>query len=101
MSRMAQLLTKAADALEAGEDPFGFNFLSENDVTSTECLDMADKIAFGARVMAWVTENPRDAAKFLEAGSAGMALNAITEALARHLGEMKGGPTDGSGTSDR
>jgi hypothetical protein len=85
MSRMSDLLTKAADALDEGDDPFGINFLSENDVTSTECLDMADKIAFGARMMAWVTEHPRDAAKFLEAGSAGMALNAITEALGRRL----------------
>ena len=86
MRRMTELLNKAADALDAGEDPFHFSFLSENDVTSTECLDLADKIAFGARMMAWVTENPRDAAKFLEAGSAGMALNAITDALSRRLG---------------
>jgi hypothetical protein len=73
MRRMAQLLNKAAGALDAGEDPFSFSFLSEHDVTSTECLDMADLVAFGARLMAWVTEHPRDAAKFLEAGSAGMA----------------------------
>lgn len=83
MSRMADLLDKAADALDDGEDPFGLHFLSENEVESGECLDMAGQMAAGARLLAWVQRHPLDVAKFMEAGSAGMALNVVTGALAR------------------
>lgn len=82
MRRMSYLLTKAADALDDGEDPLALHFLNEHDVTIDECYDMADKLAAGARLIAWATEHPRETAKFLEAGSAGMALDAITRAMA-------------------
>jgi hypothetical protein len=83
MTRQSELLKAAAEALENGEDPFALHFLSEHEVTADECFDMADKIASGARIVAWATENPRRAAKFLESGSAGVAMSAITEALRR------------------
>lgn len=83
MTRQSDLLKSAAEALEQGEDPFGTSFLGQHDVTFDECMDLADKLAAGARIVAWISENPRAAAKFAECGSAGMALDAIAEALSR------------------
>jgi hypothetical protein len=83
MSRMSGLLKTAAGALEQGDDPLHVSFLIEHEVTLDECYDLADHLASGARIMAWVSENPRAAAKFAEAGSAGVAMDAITEALRR------------------
>jgi len=82
MTRMTDLLKNAADALDEGEDPLALSFLSEHDVTLDECYDMAFKLAAGARLIAWATEHPREAAKFIEAGLAGMAMDAITRAMA-------------------
>jgi hypothetical protein len=81
--RQAYLLRRAADGLDNGEHPFGDEFLSGNQVTADECFDMAGLMAAGARVVAWAIDNPRDAAAFLSSGSAGMAMSAITEAMAR------------------
>jgi len=80
---MADLMEEAADYLENGGDPFGSSFLCDHGVTADECMTMADQLAAGARIMAWVQRNPLKAAKFAETGSAGMALDAITQALAR------------------
>jgi len=82
MSRQADLLRAAADGLDQGEQPFCDRFLGEHQVTLDECFDMAANMAAGARIVAWAVENPRDGAAFLASGSAGMAMNAITEALA-------------------
>lgn len=81
--RQAELLRAAADGLDEGGHPFCDEFLSGHQVTLDECFDMAAMMAAGAQVMAWAAENPRDAAAFLASGSAGMALNAVTRALAR------------------
>jgi hypothetical protein len=62
MSRMPDLLRKAADALDDGQIPLMNPFLADNDVTFTECMDMADLMAVGARVVAWALDNPRHAA---------------------------------------
>lgn len=83
MSRQAELLRAAADGLDEGNHPFCDQFLSGHEVTFDECLDMAGLMAEGARIVAWAIENPRDAAAFLASGSAGMALNAVTEALGK------------------
>jgi hypothetical protein len=83
MSRSAQLLKAAADALERGEDPLHFSFLSEHDVESGECLDLADSLALGARLIAWAMENPLKAAAFARNGSAGIALDEITRAMSK------------------
>lgn len=81
--RRADLLRKAADGLDQGDQPFCDAFLGANEVTLDECYDLAEEMASGARIMAWAMENPKDAAAFLASGSAGMALNAITEALSK------------------
>jgi hypothetical protein len=83
VSRRADLLRAAADGLDDANHPFCDEFLSGNKVTFDECFEMAEDMAAGARVLAWAIDNPRDAAAFLASGSAGMALNAVTEALAR------------------
>lgn len=89
--RQAELLRAAADGLDNGEHPFCDEFLSGHQVTLDECFDMAGLMAAGARIVAWAAENPRDAAAFLASGSAGMALNAVTEALTRiNLREVPG-----------
>jgi hypothetical protein len=70
----ADLLRKAADALEAGQDPFALPFLQEHDVTLDQCQSLADQMAIGARVVAAGIEKPRSLA-----GQA--MLTAMVEAL--------------------
>jgi hypothetical protein len=62
MSRMPDLLRKAADALNDGRDPLTLPFLSDNDVTCDECFDMAELMAAGAQAVAWAMDNPKIAA---------------------------------------
>ena len=59
MNRRTELLMAAADALESGENPLSGGFLSEHDVTSDECLALADQLAIGARVVARGLSSPR------------------------------------------
>lgn len=59
MNRRTELLMAAAEALEAGDDPFGGGFLSEHDVTSSECINLARQLAIGARVVAEGLNHPR------------------------------------------
>jgi hypothetical protein len=54
----ADLMIKAAKALESGEDPFGASFLSENDVSADQCFLMASQLAIGARMVAAVLRDP-------------------------------------------
>lgn len=82
MSRMADLLDKAADALDDGIDPLALGFLSANEVTLDECYDLADKLAMGARLISWATRNPKQAAAFARGGTDGMGMEAITRLLA-------------------
>lgn len=81
--RQSELLRAAADGLDKGEHPFCDSFLGEHEVTLDECFEMAEMMAAGARVIAWAIDSPRDAAVFLSSGSAGMAMNAVTKALAK------------------
>jgi hypothetical protein len=83
MSRSTELLKAAAEALESGEDPFGFSFLSEHDVESGECLDLADSLALGARLMAWAMDNPKQAVVAVQGASNWMSMDAITRALSK------------------
>jgi hypothetical protein len=59
MTRRTELLMAAADAMEAGEDPFSGAFLSEHGVTSDECMALARQLAIGARTVAYGLENPQ------------------------------------------
>jgi hypothetical protein len=59
VTRRTELLFAAAEALEAGDDPFGANFLGEHDVTSDECMNLARQLAIGARVVAHGLDQPR------------------------------------------
>lgn len=45
MSRIDDLLNEAAEAFEDGRSPFSTEWLREHDVTSTECIDLSDRIA--------------------------------------------------------
>lgn len=53
----ASLLRKAAEALDAGEDPFGGTWLRDNDVSFDQCLSLAELLAIGARIVAHGIEN--------------------------------------------
>ena len=55
----AELLELAAEALEDGRDPFADSFLSENDVTSDQCMALANGLAIGARIMAAGIRKPK------------------------------------------
>jgi hypothetical protein len=81
MTRHSELLTAAADALEDGDNPFSGSFLAEHDVTSDECMDLADSLAIGARLYAWAIENPKQAIAAAEGASIGMRLDFIKRAL--------------------
>jgi hypothetical protein len=58
----ADLLRKAADALDDGRDPLANPFLADNDVTLDQCYSLAGQLAIGARVVAEGIENPRSVA---------------------------------------
>jgi hypothetical protein len=58
----AQLLRAAADALDDGTDPFSLSFLSEHDVTSDQCLTLAEQLAIGSRIVADAITSPRSPA---------------------------------------
>jgi hypothetical protein len=90
VSRSSTLLIAAADALERGEDPLALHFLNEHDVEAGECLDLADSLAIGARLLAWVMENPKQAATFARTGLNGMHLEMVTDALAKALSKQSG-----------
>jgi hypothetical protein len=55
----AELLRKAAEALDKGEDPFNGSFLADNDVTFDQCMTLAENLAIGARIAAVAIEKPR------------------------------------------
>jgi hypothetical protein len=57
----ADLLRKAADALDAGQIPLMNPFLSDNDVTFDQCMSLAQQLAIGARVVAKGIESPKSA----------------------------------------
>lgn len=63
--RSVDLLKRAADALEAGTDPFSTGWLADNNVTFAECMDLSESLAIGARLLAWVIEHPRESAAAL------------------------------------
>jgi hypothetical protein len=55
----AELLRKAAEALENGRIPLMNPWLVENDVTLDQCMALADQLAIGARMVAEGIEHPR------------------------------------------
>ena len=83
MSRSSELLTAAADALEDGQIPLMNPFLSEHDVTFDECMDMADSLALGARIVAWALENPKLAVAAASGAGIGLQHHFFTEAMAK------------------
>lgn len=50
MTRERDLLLKAAEALEAGTDPFSPHWLAENSVDASECFDLSENIAKCIRI---------------------------------------------------
>lgn len=73
----AALLRKAAEALEAGENPFSTGFLTGNSVTLDQLSSLADQIAIGARIIAAGIEKPKSLAG--RAMFAAMAEQVMTE----------------------
>jgi hypothetical protein len=57
----AELLRKAAEALEDGRSPLASSFLSEHDVTLDQLHALAGQLAIGARIVAAGIERPRSA----------------------------------------
>lgn len=57
-SRMIELLTAAAHAMEDGRDPFLEGFLAEHDVTLTECTAMSMLLGAGALIVAKALATP-------------------------------------------
>ena len=58
----AELLRKAAAALERGESPLTTPFLGDNDVSLDQCFTLAEQLAIGARIVAAGIERPRSLA---------------------------------------
>ena len=61
MASSAELLRRAAAALDDGQIPLANPFLSDNDVTLDQCFSLAQQLAIGARIVAAGIENPRSA----------------------------------------
>lgn len=59
MSRRADLLTAAAEALDDGRDPFSSEFLGKHEITRDECFSLAEQLAIGARIVARGLDHPR------------------------------------------
>jgi hypothetical protein len=55
----AELLRKAAEALEDGRIPLMNPWLAENDVTLDQCVALAEQLAIGARIVAAGIDDPR------------------------------------------
>jgi hypothetical protein len=55
----AELLRKAADALDLGMIPLQNPFLSNHEVTFDQCISLAQQLATGARIVAKGIENPK------------------------------------------
>lgn len=51
LTRSNDLLLEAAATLEGMSDPFHISFLQEHNVTSSECMQLSDDLALGARVL--------------------------------------------------
>ena len=83
MSRQSELLRKAADALDDGQIPLMNPFLADNEVTFDECMDMAELLAEGARLIAWAMENP----KMVSAALGGMRMEGILTLLRTRAAE--------------
>jgi hypothetical protein len=81
MSRQAELLRKAADALDDGQIPLMNPFLADNDVTFDECMDMAGLMAEGTRLIAWAMENPKAAAAVVQGAGLGLSHHAFMVAM--------------------
>jgi hypothetical protein len=79
MTRMSELLERAADALDDARDPFERPFLAENHVTFDECGALAAALATGARMVAWALQYPAAASASVDAA----ALVRMQELLAR------------------
>ena len=58
MASSAELLRRAADALDDGQIPLVNPFLSDNDVTLDQCMALAEHLALGARIVAAGINNP-------------------------------------------
>jgi hypothetical protein len=59
MASSAELLRRAADALDNGQIPLMNPFLSDNDVTLDQCFSLAEHLALGARIVAAGIRDPR------------------------------------------
>ena len=58
MVSSAELLRRAADALDDGQIPLMNPFLSDNDVTLDQCMALAEHLDIGARIVAAGISNP-------------------------------------------
>jgi hypothetical protein len=61
----AELLRKAAAALDDGSSPLDNWFLTENDVTIDQAYALAGQLAIGARFVATAIEQPSSPARSL------------------------------------
>ncbi len=59
MASSAELLRRAAAALDDGQIPLVNPFLADNDGTLDQCFSLAEHLALGARIVAAGIENPR------------------------------------------
>jgi len=55
----ADLLRKAADALDNGQIPLMNPWLTEYDVTLDQCIALAGQLSLGARIVARAIDDPR------------------------------------------
>jgi hypothetical protein len=81
--RLVGILTAAADAMEAGMDPFDTAFLVDNQVSLDESYVMGDLMALGARLIALGLEHPEIARGAVDGAHLASAYGALNDALAR------------------
>lgn len=84
MSRIDDLLNATAAELEDGYSPLRHEFLVEHQVTSSECLDLAEQIAIACR--AWAAMTVEDKAVAIVRVECGPEL---ANAFAPHVGMAK------------
>lgn len=80
---MTDLVSAAADAMEAGCDPFHTSFLTDHDVTFDECMTLSEILAVGARLVAFGIENPTVMLGALNGAQMAAAYQQLSAALDR------------------
>lgn len=81
--RIAHLLDRAAEELEAGRNPFSAQWQARHDITEAECRKLADTLAAGARLVTAGIRNEKIMHGALAAAHADGTYDQVQQALDR------------------